>query len=161
MRHGFLFAILSLLAMACESRKTNSTNATLTDTLSLKKGSFGYDLAFLKKHKEVIVLGAPARLANVMIVKDYQGRVMTSTARGEAGNSYGWINYQLISSDSLLAHFNPFGGEDRIWFGPEGGQYSVFFKKGTSFDFQNWQTPSVIDTEPFDLVSADRSNTRS
>lgn len=155
MRHCLLFVILSLLAMACETKKTDQANPVSTDSISFKKGSFGFDLAFLKKHKEVIVLGAPAGPANVLIVKDYQGRVMTSTARGEAGNSYGWINYHLISSDSILAHFNPFGGEDRIWFGPEGGQYSVFFKKGTSFDFQNWQTPSVIDTEPFDLVSAD------
>ena len=156
MRHSFLLAILALLTVACENKKTNqATSPVSADSISFKKGSFGYDLAFLKKHKEVIVLGAPGRPASVLIVKDYQGRVMTSTAGGEAGNSYGWINYQLISSDSMLPHFNPFGGEDRIWFGPEGGQYSVFFKKGTHFDFQNWQTPSVTDTEPFDLVSAD------
>jgi hypothetical protein len=145
---------LAIFAMACQ-KKTDSTHSVPVDTLSFKEGSFGFDLAFLKKHKKVIVLGGASRPARVLIVRDYQGRVMTSTARGESGKSYGWINYKLISSDSLLPHFNAFGGEDRIWIGPEGGQYSVFFKKGTSFDFQNWQTPSVIDTEPFDLVSAD------
>jgi len=139
--------------MACQTRKANQADTVPADSLLFKKGSFGFDLAFLKRHEKVIELGAgPAR---VLIVPVYQGRVMTSTARGETGNSYGWINYQLIGSDTLFPHFNPYGGEDRIWLGPEGGQYSVFFKKGTSFDFQNWQTPSVIDTEPFDLVSAD------
>ncbi len=155
MRHSFLLIILSLFTTACETKKTNQANPVKDDSISFRKGTFGFDLAFLKKNKKVIVLGSPARPAKVLIVKDYQGRVMTSTARGDAGNSYGWINYALIRSDSLQPHFNPFGGEDRIWIGPEGGQYSVFFKKGTSFDFKNWQTPSVIDTEPFDLVSAD------
>ena len=29
-------------------------------------------------------------------------------------------------------HVNVFGGEDRFWLGPEGGQYSIFFVKGTN-----------------------------
>jgi hypothetical protein len=37
--------------------------------------------------------------------------------------------------------------------GPEGGQFAIFFEKGDPFDFKYWQTPAVIDTEPFDIVS--------
>ncbi len=156
MKHFPLIMFLSILATGCETRKADSTSTVVTaDTLSFKKGSFGYDLAFLKKNEQVILLGTSSHSARVLIVPDYQGRVMTSTAHGDEGNSYGWINYDLVQSDSLLSHFNPFGGEDRIWIGPEGGQYSVFFKKGSLFDFENWQTPSVIDTQPFDLVSSD------
>ena len=155
MRHFTSIVLLSILAMACDSKKTSQATKASADSMSYQKGSFGYDLDFLKKHKEVIVLGTPSGKARVAVVKAYQGRVMTSTAGGEEGNSYGWINYDLIHSDSLLDHFNPFGGEDRIWMGPEGGQYSVFFKKGSAFDFDHWQTPPVIDTEPFELVSAD------
>ena len=156
MRHFPLIIFLSILATGCETRKAVSTStAVKADSLSFKKGSFGYDLAFLKKNEQVILLGTSSHSARVLIVPDYQGRVMTSTAHGDEGNSYGWINYDLVQSDSLLPHFNPFGGEDRIWIGPEGGQYSVFFKKGSPFDFENWQTPSAIDTQPFDLVSSD------
>jgi hypothetical protein len=156
MRHFPLIVVLSILALGCETRKADSTSTVVTaDTLSFRKGSFGYDLAFLKKNEQVILLGTSSHSARVLIVPDYQGRIMTSTAGGDEGNSYGWINYDLVQSDSLLSHFNPFGGEDRIWIGPEGGQYSVFFKKGSPFDFENWQTPSVIDTQPFDLVSSD------
>jgi len=156
MRHFPLIIVLSILALGCETRKADSTSTIVTaDTLSFRKGSFGYDLAFLKKNEQVILLGTSSHSARVLIVPDYQGRVMTSTAGGDEGNSYGWINYDLVQSDSLLTHFNPFGGEDRIWIGPEGGQYSVFFKKGSPFDFENWQTPAVIDTQPFDLVSSD------
>jgi hypothetical protein len=44
---------------------------------------------------------------------------------------------------------NAFGGEERLWLGPEGGQFSFYFDAGKEFVFTNWQVPSVIDTEPF------------
>jgi hypothetical protein len=47
---------------------------------------------------------------------------------------------------------NAFGGEDRFWLGPEGGQYGLYFKKGDPFDLAHWQTPAPIDTEPFGVV---------
>jgi hypothetical protein len=28
-----------------------------------------------------------------------------------------------------VPHINVFGGEDRFWLGPEGGQFSIFFAK--------------------------------
>ena len=31
---------------------------------------------------------------------------------------------------------NGFGGEDRFWLGPEGGQFSIFFKKDDPFDLE-------------------------
>jgi hypothetical protein len=64
----------------------------------------------------------------------------------DRGNSYGWINYGLIKSGEHQPHMNAFGGEERFWLSPEGGQFSIYFKKGKSFDFENWQTPAIIDT---------------
>lgn len=121
---------------------------------SLQKGSFEYDLAFLQEHKEVVVLKSEGDRCQVVIVPDYQGRVMTSTSRGAAGKSFGWINYDLIGSGEVRDHINVFGGEDRFWLGPEGGQYSIFFDPGTEFTFENWDTPAPIDTEPFSLVES-------
>lgn len=118
-------------------------------------GTFAYDVDFLKSHKEVILLGRKGSPAQVLVVGDYQARVMTSTAGGESGNSYGWINYDLIRSGEKKPHMNPYGGEDRFWLGPEGGQYGLYFRKGDPFDFNHWQTPALIDTEPFDLIGAD------
>jgi hypothetical protein len=48
---------------------------------------------------------------------------------------------------------NAFGGEDRFWLGPEGGQFSIFFAKGAKFEFANWFTPAIFDTLPFNVVS--------
>ena len=68
---------------------------------------------------------------------------MTSTAGGDAGLSFGWINRELIASGKLLPHMNAFGGEDRFWMGPEGGQFSIFFAKGAKFEFADWFTPAA------------------
>lgn len=143
MRNGFILLFLTVL-YGCNSRKADPV-----------PGSFAYDVNFLKSHKQVILLGRKGSPAQVLIVGDYQARVMTSTAGGDNGNSYGWINYDLIRSGENKPHMNPYGGEDRFWLGPEGGQYGLYFKKGDPFDFQHWQTPALIDTEPFDLLTSD------
>lgn len=124
-----------------------------------RKGTFGYDLQFLKQyHKDLILLGDESDAgAQIIILPAYQGRVMTSTTDGNGGMSFGWINYDLIDSNKEEEHFHAFGGEERFWLGPEGGQFSIFFKKGDPFDFDHWYVPKAIDTEPFILVSASKT----
>ena len=124
-----------------------------------RKGTFGFDLQFLKKyHKDLIILGDGSDAgAQIIILPAYQGRVMTSTADGNGGMSFGWINYDLIDSNKEEEHFHAFGGEERFWLGPEGGQFSIFFKKGDPFDFDHWYVPKAIDTEPFILVSSSKT----
>jgi hypothetical protein len=85
---------------------------------------FGDDLAFLKDHTDVIVLRHERDEAKVAVVSAWQGRVMTSTAGRDSGSSYGWVNRELIASGKILPPVNAFGGEDRFWMGPEGGQFS-------------------------------------
>jgi hypothetical protein len=115
--------------------------------------TFGDDLAFLKKYVEVIVLSDKTGAQQVAVIPAYQGRIMTSTAAGAGGLSFGWVNRELIASGKTAPHINVYGGEDRFWIGPEGGQFSVFFAKGVKFDLEHWFTPAAIDTEPFELVS--------
>lgn len=118
-----------------------------------KKGQYGYDLEFLKKHLNPIELvNGDSRL---VIEPEYQGRVMTSSSSGLKGFSYGWINHDLIGSSTIQEHMNPYGGEERIWLGPEGGQFSVFFKKGTPFNLENWFVPAVFDQESFEVANKD------
>jgi len=117
---------------------------------------FSKDVAFLEKHVDVIMLSSDESLAKVAVVPQYQGRVMTSTANGE--ESYGWLNYEAIASNEIQPHINVYGGEERFWMGPEGGQFAIFFKEGDQFDIEHWQTPAVIDKEPFDVVSKSQSH---
>lgn len=124
--------------------------------------NFGDDVSFLRQHVKVVVLTDAARQAQVAVVPQWQARIVTSTTGGDRGISYGWVNRELIASRKPVPHINVFGGEDRFWLGPEGGQYSIFFAPGASFDLEHWFTPAAIDTEPFELVSqsADRVTCR-
>jgi hypothetical protein len=119
---------------------------------------FKDDVAFLKQHTKVVVLTAKNSLAQAAVNPDLQGRVMTSTAGGPDGLSFGWINREFIASKQNNVHMNAFGGEDRFWLGPEGGQFSIFFKKGVPFNLDNWFTPPPINDEAYDVVAqeADR-----
>jgi len=119
----------------------------------MAKKTFGNDLAFLKKYTDVVVLSDTSGNSQVAVLPTLQGRAMTSTAEGTEGLSFGWINRELIASGKTVEHINVYGGEDRFWIGPEGGQFSVFFKKDVQFDLEHWFTPASIDTEPFEIVS--------
>jgi hypothetical protein len=115
--------------------------------------AFGEDLSFLQAHTDVVVLSDSGGQAQVAVVPAWQGRVMTSTAGGAKGFSFGWVNRDLIASKKVEAHINVFGGEDRLWLGPEGGQFSIFFAKGVPFDLEHWFTPPSLDTEGFEVVT--------
>lgn len=131
------------------------TLATLCGTLAVhaSAATFGEDAAFLQKHTPLVTLGDGA--AQMLVAPALQGRVLTSTAAGADGVSFGWINRELFASRKTGPHINAYGGEDRFWLGPEGGQFSIFFPPGASFDFANWQTPPALDTEPFSVVNQD------
>ncbi|HEY9196476.1 MAG TPA: DUF6786 family protein, partial [Mucilaginibacter sp.] len=118
------------------------------------EGSFRYDLEFLKKHDAVIVLKTDDGNARVIVSPKYQAKVFTSTAEGPDGKSFGWIKYETFKQQQPDAHMNAFGGEDRLWLGPEGGMFSLFFKPGTQQVFDNWHTPAAVDTESWELLSS-------
>ncbi len=123
---------------------------------AISKGSFAYDAAFLKAHTgETFQLISPDGMSKVLLSAKYQGRVMTSTATGDSGVSFGWLNYELIAAKEKRKQFNPVGGEERFWMGPEGGQYSIYFKKNDSFNLSHWQVPSFIDTDAWQIAHAD------
>ncbi len=150
-----LFVILALFMAGCTSSTNKNTKNMNTKAAEVfQKGSYGYDLAFLKAHKlNLIELKDGSSKASVVLVPDLQGRVMTSSANGNGGKSFGWINYKLFESGVVSGQFNPYGGEERLWFGPEGGPFSIYFQKGKEQVFANWLVPKEIDTKPFEVVS--------
>lgn len=118
-----------------------------------RAGNFGEDVAFMKQHTRILILQDATGQAQVAVAPDYQGRVMTSTAGGITGSSFGWINREAIADGARKPHINVFGGEDRFWLGPEGGQFSIFFAKGDEFTLEKWQTPEAIDWGAWEIVS--------
>jgi hypothetical protein len=148
-----LYLLGVLLIYLCSSscnEKTAKLQIDLIDHSSVTS-TFGQEVAFLKKFTDMDILQESSGKGIIAVSKALQARVMTSSSNGQKGRSYGWINRDLFESGDTLAHINPFGGEERFWLGPEGGQYSIFFKKGAPFDLDNWQTPALIDLEAFEL----------
>ena len=149
------FNIFILIAGNNNDQNTMQNNNAST----FEKGSYGYDAIFIKNHAKNIVELQNGD-AKVLLCADYQGRVFTSTADGDNGASFGWINYNLLSSGEKKKQFNPVGGEERFWLGPEGGQYSVYFKKDDPFDYAHWQVPALIDTIPFKIEQSDQTSAK-
>ncbi len=138
--------LISSLMLLC----TRQTKTTMNTYLK--------DFDFLKRHVEIIELTDSGNNSKVLIVPAWQGRVMTSTASGNEGFSFGWINYKLLESGKKDQYFNAFGGEDRIWLGPEGGPYSLYFAPGMNQEFKNWFVPPVLDTESFETIKKTSSS---
>lgn len=144
---GFsLLTTAMLLVAACGQHQNSAKTSVTTDSTNFKA-----QVAFLEKYTPVITLQRGN--ARVAVSAALQGRVMTSTSDGDEGLSYGWINQKAFTSGDTSEHMNAFGGEDRFWLGPEGGQFSIYFEKGSPFDFDHWHVPRLIDLEPFDVVS--------
>jgi hypothetical protein len=149
MKNIIIYFLLVIILFNCGEEDSKSGFTTYED-----------DLNFLKKyHKDLVILGTDDA-AQIIIVPGYQARVMTSTSEGKKGKSFGWINYDLIKSGKIQQHINAYGGEDRFWLGPEGGQFGLYFPKDSSFNFNNWQVPAALDTEPFILkrIGPDSAN---
>lgn len=157
-----LITKISLLFTAiCIFQCSPKEKTEIIDSREYKIGEFGYDLNFLKKHhSDLILLGEDTTGAQLIVLPAYQGRVMTSTASGADGISYGWVNHNLIASGALNEHINVFGGEERFWLGPEGGQFSIYFRKGVPFTFENWFVPKELDTESFNVVRFSKTEAR-
>ena len=149
-----IYLILAFLSVACGPSGRQNKN-TMNNTKShFEKGTYGYDVAFFAGHQiKTIELKDEHSKACLLLVPDYQGRVMTSSANSNDGISFGWINYKLIESGKVSSQFNPYGGEERLWLGPEGGPFSIYFPKGKEQVYANWVVPKEIDTKPFDVVT--------
>src|ERR1700733_14529144 len=107
--------LLAVFLFAC-NENANTKQAQPKEDFA--KGTYGYDKAFLKNHlSSVVELQDDAGNSKVLLSPDYQGRVMTTTAWGDSGTSFGWINYGLLSAKQKRAQFNPVGGEERFWIG--------------------------------------------
>src|SRR6478752_624095 len=142
--------LLYLFLTACSDPAANKQSG---DPLPVfKEGEFGYDLQFLKKQDSALIVLTSGN-SGVIISPKYQAKVFTSTANGDKGLSFGWINYKAFGKED--AHMNAYGGENRLWLGPEGGKFSLFFKPGTKMIFHNWKTPAPFDKEAWNMNGMD------
>jgi len=121
--------------------------------------TFQDDLNAVKNHTDIHLL-SDGKSREVAVAPLLQGRVLTSTLGGPEGLSHGWVNREHIALGKILSHFNPYGGEDRFWLGPEGGQYGLYFAPGVPFDLEHSYVPTPFDREPFEVAGKSPTSIR-
>ena len=135
-----------MINTSCNNSQQKQQDESKAET-SYKEGSFGYDLNFLKQYDSVVVLQAEGENAKVIVSPKYQAKVFTSTAAGDEGISFGWVNYKAFTG-TPDGHMNAYGGENRLWLGPEGGKFSLFFNKLVKNGLLNVEnSQDMIDSE--------------
>jgi hypothetical protein len=114
--------------------------------------TFEDDLSFMRGHGALHVLSSPGG-SRVAVSPGWQGRVMTS-AVGAGAPSLGFVNREFIASRRTGTAFDNYGGEDRFWLGPEGGQHGLYFAPGAPFELDAWQVPRGLQEGAWSLEGA-------
>ena len=146
--HVLRIAVVVTTAVAGTARGAETKGSSM---------SYGEVKHFSAKHTKLVELTAGVG-ARVAISPAWQGRVMTSTCTGLEGPSFGFVCYDFISAGKSNLHFNNYGGEDRMWLSPEGGQYSLWFKPGETQNLANWHTAPMLNNTPWAVTSAGDSS---
>ncbi|MGI8782657.1 MAG: DUF6786 family protein [Acidobacteriota bacterium] len=141
-----------LLAAACSRPSepaSSGQTAPAAANISGDADSYQAQIDFLKQHTSVVELTGAGGQSRIAVCPQYQGRVMTATLEGPTGRGLGWINRNFIAAGKTDLHFNNYGGADRFWLGPEGGQFALFFKPGDPYDIAHWFTPPAFNEGAF------------
>jgi hypothetical protein len=144
----FLF-VTAMAAGAC------ATPAPAPAPVRLPSGprSIDDDIALLSARAPVEVLESPFG-GRVVVSAAWQGRVMTSAVEPH-GASLGFVHRAFIEKGQAGTQFDNYGGEDRFWLGPEGGQFGLYFASGAPFTIAAWQVPHAMQEGAWDVVARD------
>lgn len=147
-----LLGIVTSGLVACFSPDATQPAPGLTPP---ERTAYEQDVAFLRSHDPNLVVLSRGDVS-VATSPKYQGKVFTSTATG--AESFGYLNNDAFEAAAPDPQFNGYGGENRLWIGPEGGPLSVYFDAGVPHTGEHWYVPAEIDREPWDLVSHDSAS---
>lgn len=111
---------------------------------------FKNDLKFLENKINPVVLKKGNQ--QIIVSPELQGRILVSTSNGLKGQSYGWFNKKLISSDSLFQNISKAGGASRIWFGPDFGENDVFAEMDSITKKVVKKAPKDLNEVPFQIL---------
>ena len=76
---------------------------------------------------EPVILKGRRLGRQVLCAPKLVGRVMTTTFDAAQGEALGWIGVEVIRHGYVDPVFTNYGGEERLWFGPEGSQFGLHF----------------------------------
>ena len=113
------------------------------------------DRDLIAKNAKTIELISDNGLERILISPTYQGRVMSSTLDGLDGQTNGWINRQELQQEQI--HGGKVGGEDRLWFGPLGSQFSLYYQQIEPLSEDNWLIPDEFNNVPYEVISESKN----
>ncbi|TYA84059.1 DUF6786 family protein [Seonamhaeicola marinus] len=132
MKHLISISLLCFLCLGC----SNSS-----------KKNYNYYLNLVENQHEVIELVSNEGNSRILVSPYHQGRILTSTYNNLNGMSNGWIN-EIALKDSTKS----IGGEERLWIGPLGSQFSFYFQQLAPIHDDNWKVPATMEAEPYQVV---------
>ncbi|NQU50380.1 MAG: hypothetical protein HQ519_17160 [Planctomycetes bacterium] len=140
MRTPVTLALFGALSMSsCSSLLTEDSN------------SFLEDAGFLAKHADGQLLLSGT--GGFVYSPKLQGRVMIS-ALDLSEPTLGFINHEEILNPTVAAAFANYGGEERFWIGPEGSQFSFYFKPGDEMNRDIWRVPEDLNVGAFHATTS-------
>lgn len=110
------------------------------------KDSYHSLLTIIKASTDVIELTSNKGQSRLIISPYHQGKVIASTHQGLNGGYNGWINISKLEENTGI------GGEERLWLGPLGGQFSFYYQQIEPISDDNWEVPEPIDTESYQIL---------
>ncbi|HEX8795665.1 MAG TPA: DUF6786 family protein [Polyangiaceae bacterium] len=156
MRLAVAPAVVLLLGACAGSMPAAMPGPAPTQPLPAGARSIDDDLAFLQSHAPVEVLEAPGG-GRVVVSARWQARVMTSAVEPH-GASLGFVHRTFIEAGKTGTAFDNYGGEDRFWLGPEGGQFGLYFPPGAPFAIGSWQVPHEMQEGEWAVTARDAAH---
>ncbi|WP_282136838.1 DUF6786 family protein [Seonamhaeicola maritimus] len=138
MKHLFYILFFFLFIISCSS--------------STKK-NYNYYYNLVKDQHEIVELTSNGGNSRILISPFHQGRILTSTYNNVEGISNGWINEEGLTDSN-----KSIGGEERLWIGPLGSQFSFYFQQTKPIHDDNWQVPATMDAESYNLIHQDKNH---
>ena len=129
--------LLACALFGCNQNSPKDNYKTIYDQLATKTGLI-----------ELVADGGKARL---IVSPEHQGRIVTSTYGGRDGEPNGWVNKKLLATGAGVE--GSLGGEDRVWIGPLGSQFSFYYQQIKPLSEDNWLVPKPMEAEPYALIS--------
>ncbi|TNJ46578.1 hypothetical protein KFZ70_14195 [Tamlana fucoidanivorans] len=106
-----------------------------------------------KNKTQIIELVSSDGIGRIAVAPKIQGKILFSTTQGLQGSPNGWINKTCFQGDTI--NMAAVGGEDRIWVGPLGGQYSFYYQQIKPLHEDHWKVPKSLSVEPYILIEHD------
>ena len=137
-----LLAVCIFLVAGCAPGQQAARPASDLNSVNPESPRQVYKLLKQTDSEPILLEGRQGR--TVIVAPKLVGRVMCAGFDGLEGRTNAYVNAGQISKGFSKAgpgSENDFGGEERIWFAPEGGKYGFFWEPGAE---QNWKNYTIF-----------------